>query len=38
MSIFYINEIAIWQCVTMFAAVGILKLLGPKIPKEDEKK
>lgn len=35
---FYIEDLAIWQCVTMFAAVGILKLLGPKIPGEDEKK
>lgn len=35
---FYIEDLAIWQCITMFAAVGILKLLGPKIPKEDKKK
>lgn len=38
MTTFCIEGLAIWQCVTMFAAVGILKLLGPKIPKEDEKK
>lgn len=38
MTTFCIEGLAIWQCVIMFAAVGILKLLGPKIPKEDEKK
>lgn len=35
---FCIEELAIWQCVTMFVALGILKLLSADIPREDKKK
>ena len=35
---FCIEELAIWQCITMFAALGILKLLSTDIPMEDKKK
>lgn len=38
MSIFYIKEIAFGQCAMAFIIAGILALLYPDIPREDEKK